>query len=288
MMAMFYVSTISLIALIVQYIDLSFPDELLNYGGSYDVIRTSSSALIVTFPVFLLTTWVIRKEFAKNPDEKNIAIRRWLIYLTLFIAGVTMVVDLIQFVNGFYSGELTLPFFLKLLTVLVFSLFTFAYFIWDLKEKGISSKQARILVVISSVFLFMTLAAGFLLAGSPAHQRAVRLDEQRVYDLQNIEYEIGNYWREKTALPENISDLERDLYYFVVPVDPETKEPYVYETTGELTFRLCANFSAESQTIPNVVTSQNQWTHAEGETCFERSIDPDFFNNDFGVIVKPN
>src|SRR3989338_8386169 len=93
MMAMFYVSVITLIALIVQYINLLFPDELLSYGEAYDVIRSTSSSLIVTFPVFLLTSWFIRKAFKRDPNERNMGIRRWLIYLTLFVAGITMVVD---------------------------------------------------------------------------------------------------------------------------------------------------------------------------------------------------
>jgi len=279
MMAMYYVAIVSLVTLLVQYIDLLFPDQLIGYSGSYDVIRAMSSTLLVTFPVFLLTSWIIRKAFSRDPAERKIAIRRWLIYLTLFIAGISMVVDLVQFVNGFYSGELTFPFFLKLLTVLLVSLLTFGYFIWDLSEKGIHSKNAKMLTGISSTLLLLILGSGFLLAGSPAHQRAVRFDEQRIMDLQNIEYEIGNYWREKKALPSELTDLQRDLYYFQLPVDPETKENYSYSVTGTLSFKLCANFSAEYQSIPNTALPSDQWSHPAGNTCFEHTIDPDFFKN---------
>ncbi len=285
MMAMYYTAVISFVSLAVQYIDLLFPDQLLGYTGYYDVIRSASSTLIVSFPVFLLTCWFVRKALRADPDDRNIAIRRWLIYLTLFLAGIAMVVDLVQFVNGFYSGELTLPFFLRLLTVLIVSLMTFAYFLWDLSEKGISSKNARILAGVSSVFLIATLGVGFALAGTPGHQRAVRFDEQRVYNLSNIEMEITNYWREKGALPTQLSDLQRDLYYFQVPVDPETNEAYAYEVTGDFTFKLCADFSAESQKIPAnsdlSLPSTEPWTHSAGTTCFDRTLDPDFFDDGF-------
>ncbi len=277
MMAMYYVAIISFVALVVQYIDLIFPDELIGYSGSYDVIRSTSSALLVTFPVFLLCTWFIRKDFKNQPSERNIGIRRWLIYLTLFVAGVTMVVDMVQFVNGFYSGELTLPFFLKLLMVLLVSILTFAYFMWDLKENGISQKNAKILAASSSSALLVTLIIGFVLAGTPAHQRAVRLDEQRIMDLQTIEYEIGSYWSEKKLLPTQLVDLQRDLYYFQLPVDPETDENYSYSVTGSLSFELCATFSAEYQAILNTRLPSDQWNHGVGETCFDRIIDPDFF-----------
>ena len=134
MMAMLYVSVISVITLMVQYIDLLFPDELIGYGGTYDGIRYSSSALIVAFSVFLLTSWMIRKVFKVHPEQREIGIRKWLIYLTLFVSGITIVVDLIQFVNRFYSGELTTPFLLKVLTVLLITAATFGYFLWDLRE----------------------------------------------------------------------------------------------------------------------------------------------------------
>ena len=287
MMVMYYVSVISVVTLIVQYIDLIFPDQLLSYSNAYDTIRTTSSALVVTFPVFLLCSWFIRKAFLHDPVERSIAVRRWLIYLTLFIAGIAMVVDLVQFVNGFYSGELTLPFFLKLLTVLVTSGLTFGYFLWDLSESGIHSKQAKILSYITSTVLLLTLGVGFALAGSPSHQRSVRLDEQRIMDLQSIEYEIGNYWREKKELPTQLTNLERDLYYFLLPIDPETQESYIYEATGELSFKLCATFSAEYQPIPNTQIAKDHWTHGVGYTCYDRTLDPDFFKeNEVTSTIK--
>lgn len=280
MMTMFYGSVITLIALLVQYINLLFPDQLLSYSESYDIIRSTSSALVITFPVFLLSTWLIRKAFEKNQEERNVFIRRWLIYLTLFVAGITMVVDLVQFVNGFYSGELTLPFFLKLLIILLISLLTFGYFLWDLKENGISSKAAKRMAGISSTGLLFILSVGFILAGSPAEQRAIRLDEQRVMDLQTIEYEIVNYWREKDTLPPSLSDLERDLYYFELPMDPETQMNYEYSITDALSFQLCAHFSADYKPIPNERLPQEQWLHSTGRTCFDREIDPDFYEDD--------
>lgn len=286
MMAMYYVSVVSVVTLIVQYIDLIFPDQLLSYSNAYDAIRGTSSALIVTFPVFLLCAWFIRKAFFREPNERNIAVRRWLIYLTLFVAGIAMVVDLVQFVNGFYSGELTFPFFLKLLTVLVVSMLTFGYFLWDLSEKGVQPRQAKILAYTTSAMLLFTLGVGFVLAGSPSHQRAVRLDEQRIMDLQNIEYEIGNYWREKNELPPELSYLERDLYYFLLPVDPETQKNYVYEATGKLSFELCATFSADYQPIPNTQIAKDQWAHGAGYTCYDRTLDPDFFKDN--EVTVPN
>lgn len=277
MMVMFYVFIISLMALLIEYINFLLPDPLLGLG-SYNVVRSMSSALMVTFPVFLLTSWLIRKTFEVHPEQRHMEMRRWLIYFTLFVAGITMVVDLIKFVNGFYSGELTLAFFLKLLIVLILSLMSFGYFLWDLSETGLHNKGAKTLVLVSSVSLLLILGLGFVLAGSPSHQRALRFDEQRLWALQSIESEIGYYWREKNELPSQTSDLEHDLYGFQVPLDPETQEPYPYQVTGDLSFQLCAVFSMSYEDVP-VSTAPfpyERWDHSAGLTCFDRTIDPDF------------
>lgn len=279
MMSMMIVSVVSLITLLVQYIDLIFPDKLIWYGSIYDVIRNASSSLLVAYPVFLFSSWLISKDLKETPAKRGMMIRRWLIYLALFAASITVVVDLIQFVNSFYSGELTLPFFLKVLSVLIIAVITFAYFKWDLDREHGKSPWAKIHAISSSVFLLVVLGLGFVFAGSPGHQRQIRLDEERVQDLQSIEYQIGEYWRQKEALPEALTDLQRDLYYFELPVDPDTEAAYEYNVLGELSFELCAHFDRASQPALNLRNEVTTWKHEAGDVCFERSIDPDFYES---------
>ena len=85
MMSMTLVSIVAVITLIMQYIDLAFPDELIWYGSIYEAIRNSSSALIVAFPVFLISSSLIAKDLAESPGKKDMLIRRWLIYLAFFM-----------------------------------------------------------------------------------------------------------------------------------------------------------------------------------------------------------
>jgi len=283
MMAMLYVSVISLITLVLQYIDLLFPDELIWYGGVFETIRYSSSSLIVAFPIFLLSSWLIGKEFEKSLNLRQMAVRKWLIYLTLFVAGITMIVDMIQLVDRFYSGELTVPFLLKVVTILVVTGCTFGYLVWELKEKKSLQFRTDILAGVVSIVLLIILGGGFLLAGTPGYQRDVRLDEKRVQDLQSIQYEIIEYWRSKEKLPEKLTDLERDVHYFEIPVDPETEEGYEYSVANTLTFEVCATFATESKQdvgYPYAIDWGDryvQWGHTAGRVCFERTIDPDFY-----------
>jgi len=280
MISMLYASVISLITLLIQYIDLALPDQLLYYAGTYDSIRFGSSVLLVAFPVFLLSSWLINRSQKQTPEAKDLSIRKWLIYLTLFIAGITIIIDLINFVNRFYSGELTMAFFLKVLMVLLIAAWVFTYYLMDVLGKTYFRTRGKIIAIASSSILIIILAFGFVLAGSPAHQRQVRIDEQRVVDLQSIQSQIFAYWTSKEMLPENLSDLEQDVSYFVLPKDPETGENYVYQIIDQYNFQLCATFSTEtveqSLQYKDYYSPSESWVHPVGYTCFEREIDPDF------------
>jgi len=284
MMVTLYIGVISLITLSFSYINYWFPDALDYYPyGLLDSIRISSSMLIVSFPILLLLSWLIQKDFRKTPGKHELKFRRWLVYLTLLVAAITIIVDLIQLVNSFYGGELTLPFGLKVLSVLILTGGVFGYYLWDVSHEPQKSNIPKITAWASSAIVFGMLILGFFVAGSPTHQREVRLDEQRVNDLQMLQSEITNYYQLKQALPENADQLKNELRGFIPPNDPETDEPYTYEKTGPLQFKLCADFNHPSQfsgkemRLSYPYGMDEVWDHEAGEQCFERSIDPEFY-----------
>lgn len=136
-----------------------------------------------------------------------------------------------------------------------------------------------ILIVAASII------AGFFIVGSPSKERLVRLDEGRASDLQFIQSEIVNFWMNKDRLPETLSELEDDLRGVIIPIDPESKEPYEYQIISPLSFRLCARFSTASRedlaTIKPAMSPFGDisvnWEHGLGHWCFDRTIDPDFY-----------
>lgn len=280
MISMLYASVISLMVILTQYINVLFPDALHPfYGDYYDMIRVASSILIVVFPTLLLSGWLIQKEMKKFPDVKESKIRKWLLYLTLFVAAITIVVYLVRLFFNFYSGELTMPFFLKLLIVLVISGAVFVYYLMDLNDK-IKSKKG-IYYVVTGVIL-ASLIGGFVIVGSPAQQRLVRFDEQRIMDLQSIQWQVTNYWQYKDVLPVDLASLNDPLAGFSVPVDPETGASYSYRVVDSLVFELCAEFDTERQDgelAPKYETydMNGNWDHSTGVVCFERKIDPAFY-----------
>lgn len=288
-MAMLYASVISLINLLFAYIDYTFPD-VLNYGFDpyLSTIRWGMAFLFIIFPAFLVGTWYINKDIRANPEKENIGVRKWLTYLALFVAGVAILVDLSVLIYTFLGGEITARFALKVLAVLVVSGFGLSYYLLDLRGNiRQSQKLGRIFGGLAVILVIVSIVVGFFIVGSPATQRAYRLDQERVSDLQNIQWQIVNYWQQRQSFPKALADLNDPISNYFVPSDPETGEQYEYRLGEGLSFELCATFAKESRG-GNVAVERTKpvpargefgleneiWTHQSGEKCFKRIIDP--------------
>lgn len=294
--ATLYASVVSFIALLFAYVDALYPDQLnFCFSCGLDQIRWSSSVLIVVFPVFLFIFSRLRKEYLASPEKREIRARKWLVYLTLFLAAVTIIVDLVVVIFNFYSGELTARFFLKTIVVLAVAAAVFWYYIWDIKKESVDSKKTKTIIWVTSLVVLGVLVGGFFIVGSPAQQRERRFDERRTFDLQSIQSAIiYEYYQNKQKLPARLDDLKNDISGFTPPVDPQTGQSYEYRVTGGLSFELCADFKTSSQdgtvgigrypktAIPAIergpyLEGQQNWQHGSGRVCFSRTIDPDFF-----------
>lgn len=300
--ATLYLSVIGFIALWWQYINFLFPDKLnfMGYGVSvYNGILWATSVIVVAYPVYVLISWIIGRDFKTDPAKREAGVRKWLWYITLFIAAMTMIIDLIILILNFLRGDLTTQFFLKTIVVLVMAAAVFSYYLWDLKKRDKISTLPKKLAWTAGAVIFASVIYGFFLAGTPATQRDRRFDEQRVNDLQQIQSSTADYWQQKGSLPKNLDELKTLNYQ--VPADPATNEPYEYAPTGDLTFKLCASFSAASPKIAANATNApyysrvgiavipQNWIHGEGQTCFDSTIDPSYFKkiNPAGAIPAP-
>src|SRR3989338_2916868 len=91
------------------------------------------SSLIVAFPLLVVFTRVMNGRIREEASRMNLAIRKWLLFLTLFVAGAVIAGDLIMLVNTFLGGELTTRFLLKVLAVFIVFGSVFAYYLKDLR-----------------------------------------------------------------------------------------------------------------------------------------------------------
>ncbi len=131
-----YISAISVGTLLFQFINQALPDPLSGPSAdqSLDMIRQAVASLIIAYPVFMFVTISLRRAINRDPEKRASKIRKWLTYITLFIAAGIIIGDLISLVFNLLSGDLTLRFALKVLSIAAIAGTIFGYYLWDLKR----------------------------------------------------------------------------------------------------------------------------------------------------------
>ena len=132
MFAALYLSAYHLGNLAFQLINLAFPDELSPFATAVAGrnIRWATATLIVAFPVFLFVASRVARDVTEEPARRNSAVRRWLTYLTLFVAASVIIGDSIALVFNLLNGELTVRFVLKAIVVALIAGSAFSYYLW--------------------------------------------------------------------------------------------------------------------------------------------------------------
>ena len=296
-----YVFAISFITFLFEIINYSFPDRLAGFADPYSYsIRFAISTLVVSFPILLFLLNILSKDLLKNVAKRELALRRWFIYLTIFITSVTVAVDLIVLVHTFLGGEITTRFILKVIAVGFVALSIFGFSFRDLRgDFFVKPKCRKMALWIVSIVVVILVVWGFIIVGSPNHFRNLRDDSQRVNDLQNIQQELLYKYQNEGALPNSLSELEDKFSGYVVATDPKTGEAYGYKgpaalATTTLTFELCANFAEKTEDLAgrgdysngysvsypskdmyyDPTFGNSNWNHEAGVACFQRTIDP--------------
>ncbi len=284
-----YASVVSFLNLVFTIINKVFPLAGDYIGGYENTIRICIATLIIFFPTFFYLTWLIYKDLKVNPEKKEIWVRKWMIFLNLFIAGLTAAIDLAVLIYQFLGAEdLTLRFFLKVFFVLASAATIFVFYFYNLKRPIFEYKDyMNIFLAFISAVILASIIYGIILIGSPASQKARQLDEQRISDLSNIQNQIVYVqWETKGTVPTSLSELNDPISGFIVPTDPQTGESYIYKMISTSSFELCANFkTVVSTTTSNTVVPSpasypiqgnsvdENWQHQATTTCFTRVID---------------
>jgi len=132
-----YVSAIQLGALAFNVIERWFPDPLDRNERLYipERISVPLASVMVAFPLYVWFTGILVRRLRRNPELRASKIRKWLTYLTLFVASATIITDLITLLTRLLQGELTTRFVLKVLVVLVIAVLLFIYYLSDLRPE---------------------------------------------------------------------------------------------------------------------------------------------------------
>lgn len=274
------------IGLVFDYINYAFPDPLAYYASNpYESgVAYEMSSFIILGALCLILMRIIHRNIQKDPTRADIWVRRWALFLTLFVAGAAIAIDLIVLLTSFLNGEeLSTRFLLKVAVVLLVAAAGFMHFLADLRGYWTANPKLSMRVSIGVGMLgILAVVAGFFILGTPSHARLIRVDQDKVNDLQNIQSQVVSYWQAKQKLPQSLTELNDSISGFSVPSDSQTGAPYEYQTTGTYGFRLCATFNASSAANygspvygkPYGVENQDNWAHAAGHVCFDRTIDP--------------
>jgi len=295
-MVALYWSVTAFIFLMFDYINYAFPDPLRYYASDpyQGGVSFEMSSLIVLFPVFIILMWLIHRDIVRDHSRAEVWVRRWALVFTLFVAALSMIIDLVILVHSFLNGDaITTAFIFKVVVVLAVGAVAFMHFIADLWGYWETyPRRANSVGIAAVVLVILSIAAGFLILGTPAHARLVRLDQQKLSDLQNIQSQVVSYYQQKQTLPVHLSDLNNPLSYFTVPADPQTGQAYGYQVTkAPYSFELCATFNTAGDStgagmyqtasaMPMAARTggtQDNWTHSTGMQCFTRTIDPQLY-----------
>jgi hypothetical protein len=230
-------------------------------------MRLALAALLVFTPSYL---WAMNK-LAKDPAGQI----PWLSHLTMFVAGITFLVDLMVVFYNFFGGELTTRFGIKSLSVLLVAAGVF-YFYRGWIKGFVGFKPIQIFTWVFTSLSLVVLVMGFFAGGAPWTVRTREMDVRRTQDLMTVQNYVLSFWQRENKLP---SILPVDF----VPKDPETMKVYEYKPVGDLKFEICAEFKLPAEgnnnrdyySYPNP-TEKGWYTfpHQAGRVCFEREVDP--------------
>jgi hypothetical protein len=276
-----------------QIINAYFPDPLRVMYGSYDASRSAMhyamAALLIGFPLYVLAIRLWFRRFLAEEDKIESKLSKWLTYIVLLVAAVTIVGDLITSIFFLLQGEVTLRFFLKALTILVVAGIIFGFYFMErrvvqYKEMLPLRRYQGFLFGVSALVL-VGLGLGFVVGGSPSTERMRGLDSQRAQDLMSIAGCVGSYGVTYKRLPDSLDELNKSSSYTYCGtniVDPETGVPYEYIVTtpsrqkGTVTegeFELCADFTLSSEgeeALPanSYSEAKSKWSqHGVGRSC---------------------
>ena len=284
-----YVSAVSFLVLLFQIINKTFPLSGEYLGSLEYIIRSSLSTLIIFFPAFIYLVRLVKKDLEINPDKKNMWVRRWMIFLTLFVTGLTIAIDLATLIYRFLGAEdLSLRFFLKVFLILIVAVAIFRYSLYDLRKIDFGyNKNMRISFYVVSIIVLASIVYGVVIIGLPSTQRAKNTDQTRINDLMSIQSEIVyNQWQKTGNIPASLSNLNDPISNYIIPVDPETNQSYEYRKISTSSFELCATFKTVNKTTDTTIKTtpvynngidNANWQHDSGRYCFTRTIDKNLY-----------
>lgn len=293
MFFMLAISAFNVGALWFQYINKWFPQEV--SGGmvqrpfNQSALKFSLASILVAVPLFFLLSRLIRKTLKNGNLNSQNKIRVWVTYIILFLTIAIAVGDLITTIFRVLDGDYTLRFLLKALTILFIVSWIFAYFWLELRSPAslTDSKIPRSMASATILIIVVSFVGAFFVVDSPAVARAKAYDRTRIFNLQEIDGGIHNYFREFEKLPLSLDDLKSSNIYLKT-TDPKTEKPYEYKVVAETSYEICAEFQTSNKAAQDLDfygPVYGEFAHDSGRNCFTRKVNLELI--DKGLLRIP-
>ncbi len=125
-----------------------------------------------------------------------------------------------------------------------------------------------VLLGASVTTVITAVVAGLFVLGSPMDERARRVDDRRVADLQGIVASTDLYWTRHSRLPASLDELNAEPGVTISTSDPASSEFYGYQPRDSIHYEVCASFERESEETSRD-PARNLWAHGSGRQCFQ-------------------
>jgi hypothetical protein len=244
-------------ALAFAFVESLFQDQLDErlWRAQVSGLRWGIAGLAVGYPIFIFLGARLGAARRRDSKRRDSRVRVWLTYVTLIIAAVVLIGDLVAVVYQFLSGELGARFLAKAGVVGLISGAIFWNFARDAERTDARADwPGRILAVMATIVAAGLVAWAITVARSPAAARAGLADERRIEDIGAIARLVDCHVAYFGALPSSLDEMEARLAERAgsapvargcaepLPRDPATQSHYAYEALEGGAYRLCAIF----------------------------------------------
>jgi hypothetical protein len=145
----------------------------------------------------------------------------------------------------------------------------------------------KIFATVVTLMVAAAVGVGISVAGSPAEQRALALDQQRADSLSQISGAIEAYYAATFELPPTLDALANDprtQYAITSLKDPATGATFEYRAIDALSYELCGTFafpsdnsqngpaSAPMMPVPASGSAMTWYVHAAGRVCQTENV----------------
>jgi hypothetical protein len=267
-------------AILFVLISRRFPDPATRTWeeAGLEMLRGSLAACVTAFPIFLWTSWLVGRSLVREPEKRASGVRRWLTYLTLFVAVVTLIGNFAGVVTNLLSGALTIRVLLQSAVVFGIAGLVFGHYLLGLRrdesEGAPRPAGPGLLGRAGAIGTAIVLIAGFVSVGSPAHTRGRALDARRVRALDDLANKLQFHADERHALPSTLESMPEMAgpYDRAQLLDPATRQPFAYAIVDSNTYTLGATFDTADTLDANGQPIDAEWRHASGPVTFTRQV----------------